>query len=111
MSRIYARLIRKHWHEYSPPSGVNWFSAKTLNHLFSNYRFRSILIGCPSKKITKENKVSLLRQSIPNLKKKILNFLDQKFPIFTIAYLHLVIKWFTSKNYIIIIPYLCWIIN
>lgn len=39
MNSLSAKIMGKHWHEYSPPSVVNWFSDKTLRHLFNNHGF------------------------------------------------------------------------
>jgi SAM-dependent methyltransferase len=56
-----ARAFGKHWHEYSPPSVLHWFSPGDLRHLAAQFGFREIARGRPSKWIGSEHAKSLLR--------------------------------------------------
>lgn len=56
-----ARLFGSSWHEYSPPSTLNYFSKRSLDILMGRYGFGRIARGRPSKKIHGEHARSLLR--------------------------------------------------
>jgi len=56
-----ARAFGKHWHEYSPPSVLQWFSKNGLTQFLSNLGFEKVAAGRPSKKISGEHAKSLLR--------------------------------------------------
>lgn len=56
-----ARLLGKFWHEYSPPSTLNYFSKKTLNILMNKINLGRIASGRPVKKIISNHAKSLLR--------------------------------------------------
>ncbi|HEV7860090.1 MAG TPA: class I SAM-dependent methyltransferase [Pyrinomonadaceae bacterium] len=56
-----ARAFGKHWHEYSPPSVLHWFSPEGLRRLASQFGFREVARGRPSKWIGGEHAKSLLR--------------------------------------------------
>jgi SAM-dependent methyltransferase len=56
-----ARLLGKHWHEYSPPSVLHWFSPKGLNRLAAEFSFREVARGKPNKWITGRHAKSLVR--------------------------------------------------
>lgn len=58
---ILARLFGSSWHEYSPPSTLNYFSKRSLDILMGRYGFSRIARGRPSKKIHGEHARSLLR--------------------------------------------------
>lgn len=55
-----ARVLGKHWHEYSPPSVLHWFSPETLTQTLSNLGFERVAIGRPKKKISGKHAKSLL---------------------------------------------------
>ena len=55
-----ARLFGENWHEYSPPSVLQWFSPQTLADLFSAHGFEPVAQGRPSKKISIGHARSLL---------------------------------------------------
>ncbi len=59
-----ARLLGSSWHEYSPPSTLNYFSKKSLDLLMERYGFFCITKGRPSKKIHGEHARSLLRHKL-----------------------------------------------
>jgi 2-polyprenyl-3-methyl-5-hydroxy-6-metoxy-1,4-benzoquinol methylase len=56
-----ARFLGQYWHEYSPPSTLNYFSKKSLDLLMGHYGFRLISRGRPGKKILGVHARSLLR--------------------------------------------------
>jgi SAM-dependent methyltransferase len=56
-----ARVFGKNWHEYSPPSVLQWFSPETLSHFLREIGFEKLAKGRPSKKISGEHAKSLLR--------------------------------------------------
>jgi SAM-dependent methyltransferase len=100
MNSLYARIMGKHWHEYSPPSVINWFSDGTLKNLFNNHGFELISKGRPSKKIRLEHGISLFKQSTPNFffKEKIVHFLNRKLGKYTIPYPPFDLKWYIFKK-------------
>ncbi|MDX9942527.1 MAG: class I SAM-dependent methyltransferase [Bacteroidales bacterium] len=63
-----ARLLGQYWHEYSPPSTLNFFSKKSLDLLMGHYGFRLISRGRPGKKILGEHARSLLRYKFESSK-------------------------------------------
>lgn len=56
-----ARAFGKHWHEYSPPSVLQWFSPDGLCRLAAQFGFREAARGRPSKWINAAHAKSLLR--------------------------------------------------
>lgn len=66
---IMARLLGRHWHEYSPPSTLNYFSKRTLDMLMRNYGFKKISGGKPGKKIHSKHAKSLLQHKLKNSNK------------------------------------------
>jgi SAM-dependent methyltransferase len=59
-----ARLFGKHWHEYSPPSVLHWFSPEGLSQLAAEFNFREVARGRPSKWINGGHAKSLLRHKL-----------------------------------------------
>jgi SAM-dependent methyltransferase len=59
-----ARLFGRRWHEYSPPTTLNYFSRKTMDFLLSSYGFRKIAGGRPGKKLHSRHARSLLRHKL-----------------------------------------------
>lgn len=55
-----ARFFGKHWHEYSPPSVLHWFTPTSLDKLARNFGFRQVQGGKPRKHITAEHAKSLI---------------------------------------------------
>ena len=55
-----ARLFGQNWHEYSPPSVLQWYSPETLRHVFADHGFEQIAQGRPAKKISIGHARSLL---------------------------------------------------
>ena len=58
---VSARIFGKNWHEYSPPSVLNWFTKEGLNTFLSRGGFTRIDGGRPSKKISGGHVRSLLK--------------------------------------------------
>jgi SAM-dependent methyltransferase len=56
-----ARLFGQNWHEYSPPSVLQWYSPTTLKTLFKQHGFEAVAQGRPSKKISVGHARSLLQ--------------------------------------------------
>lgn len=55
-----ARLLGQHWHEYSPPSVLHWFSPAGLTRLASQFGFAEVACGRPSKWLNGAHAKSLL---------------------------------------------------
>lgn len=62
-----ARLLGTHWHEYSPPSVLHWFSPDSLAQFTAQYGFKEIERGRPSKFISSAHAKSLLRYKLGSL--------------------------------------------
>ena len=56
-----ARIFGKSWHEYSPPSVLNWFTKSGLTTFLSTIGFSYVDGGRPSKKISGGHVRSLLK--------------------------------------------------
>ena len=61
---ITARIFGKNWHEYSPPSTLNYFSKKTLNQLMSQHNFSEVAQGTPKKSIHSKHAKSLIKHKL-----------------------------------------------
>jgi 2-polyprenyl-3-methyl-5-hydroxy-6-metoxy-1,4-benzoquinol methylase len=100
MKSINARILGKQWHEYSPPSVVNWFSNETLIQLFEYYGLRLIQKGSPSKSINVKHALSLFEEKSPDFifKKKIIRLLNKTAGKSTLMYPPTDIKWYLFKK-------------
>jgi hypothetical protein len=58
---VSARILGKHWHEYSPPSVLQWFSERNLTEFLQKIGFKKISSGRPPKKISGAHAKSLLK--------------------------------------------------
>lgn len=56
-----ARLFGANWHEYSPPSVLQWFSETGLSEFLKQFGFERIAGGRPPKKISGAHAKSLLK--------------------------------------------------
>lgn len=63
---ISARIFGKNWHEYSPPSVLQWFSEKGLTAFLKDFGFEKLAGGRPSKKISGAHAKSLLKYRLGN---------------------------------------------
>jgi SAM-dependent methyltransferase len=55
-----ARIFGRHWHEYSPPSVLHWFTPATLRRLAEQFGFREVASGRPAKWLNAAHAMSLL---------------------------------------------------
>lgn len=60
-----ARLLGSNWHEYSPPSVLQWFSRDSLRQLYEESNFQQIATGHPSKWINASHVCSLIDHKLP----------------------------------------------
>lgn len=61
-SSLTARLFGKSWHEYSPPSTLNYFNKRVLDNLMNKFNLVKVVSGTPAKSIISKHAKSLLRQ-------------------------------------------------
>ena len=61
-----ARILGKHWHEYSPPSVLRWFSPSDLSRLVTQYGFSEVARGRPVKRLNGAHVKSLLGYKLQN---------------------------------------------
>ena len=59
-----ARLFGKSWHEYSPPSVLQWFSKSGLTALAGQQGFDLVAMGRPRRSIQVGHAASLLRYKL-----------------------------------------------
>jgi SAM-dependent methyltransferase len=59
-----ARAFGKHWHEYSPPGVLHYFSRRSLELLASRLGFTRVAGGHPGKRISWEHARSLIEHQI-----------------------------------------------
>jgi SAM-dependent methyltransferase len=99
-SSAIARIFGKHWHEYSPPSVIHWFSEKLLIDFFNFYGFKLINKGFPVKQINLKHAVSLIDGKTPNfvLKKRIFKLLGQTLGGMKVYYPPVDLKWFLFQK-------------
>ncbi len=62
-----ARLFGKHWHEYSPPSVLHFFTRASLDTLMATRDFKYIASGAPRKYISGRHAKSLLSHKFSQL--------------------------------------------
>ncbi len=55
-----AKIFKQHWHEYSPPSVLRWFSPTDLQTLLQHYGFNEVARGRPKKWVQVSHATSLL---------------------------------------------------
>lgn len=63
---ISAKVFGKYWHEYSPPSVLQWFSLKGLTVFLKDFGLEKIAHGRPTKKISGKHAKSLIKYRIGN---------------------------------------------
>jgi len=100
MESAYAKIMGKHWHEYSPQSVVNWFSDKTLIQLFNQYNFRLVAKGYPSKRISINHGLSLFDEITPGFffKNAFIKFAKNTIGKYNIIYPPLDVKWYLFQK-------------
>ncbi|MGI9369820.1 MAG: methyltransferase domain-containing protein, partial [Ruegeria sp.] len=62
-----ARLFGKHWHEYSPPSVLHWFTSKSLDFAMNERGFENLAAGAPRKYISGAHAASLLTHKMSSV--------------------------------------------
>ena len=62
-----AKILGSHWHEYSPPSVLHWFSPQDLQLLARQYGFEVVAQGRPQKWIKGSHVKSLLAYKFDTL--------------------------------------------
>jgi 2-polyprenyl-3-methyl-5-hydroxy-6-metoxy-1,4-benzoquinol methylase len=94
-SSLPARLLGKKWHEYNPPSVLQWFSKKTLTAALGQHGFEPVAFGRPQKKISFRHLLSYLqyRSSNKALKSALNKLASSKFTRFHVLYPPLDIFW------------------
>lgn len=95
-----ARLFGKNWHEYCPPSVVNWYSDETLTDLFKQYGFELIAKGRPSKRINIKHGLAVMAENMPNFifKKGLIKFFSRIVGNMVIRYPPADLKWYIFKK-------------
>jgi 2-polyprenyl-3-methyl-5-hydroxy-6-metoxy-1,4-benzoquinol methylase len=95
-----AKIMGKHWHEYSPPSVINWYSDATLTDFFNYHGFGLIAKGRPSKKISVKHGLSLFEESTPKFifKKELMIFFSRILGKLKIYYPPFDVKWYLFKK-------------
>lgn len=61
---LVSKILGRHWHEYSPPSVLHWFSPARLDQLFRQHGYTVVDRGRPSRQITGSHAKSLLRHAL-----------------------------------------------
>ncbi len=100
MNSLVARILGRRWHEYSPPSVINWFSNKSLTTLFNKHGFELIDTGFPAKRINLKHALSLLEKDSPKAiyKMKLFNFLIKIAGKIVINYPPFDLKWYIFRK-------------
>ncbi len=62
-----ARLFGKRWHEYSPPTVLQWFTPQSVQKWLNPVGFRQVHQGRPAKKISGQHAAGLLRYKLAEL--------------------------------------------
>lgn len=101
MKSLIARIFGKHWHGYSPPSVVNWFSDESIIKLFRSYGFELIESGYPMKQINLNHALSILKHNISNwlFNNRLMDYLDKSFGKSVINYPPVDLKWYIFRKY------------
>lgn len=62
-----ARLLGRHWHEYSPPSVLHWFSPAGVAQIAGQFGFVEVARGRPRKRLKGAHAKSLIRYKLQGL--------------------------------------------
>jgi SAM-dependent methyltransferase len=100
MKSFVARILGKNWHEYSPPSVINWFSDTSIAMFFNTHGFELVKSGLPVKYIKVNHALSLLDEHTPQIiyKKQIIEFLSRKFGNNIFRYPPVDLKWYIFRK-------------
>lgn len=95
-----AKLFGNNWHEYSPPSVVNWFSEETLRDLFNFYGFTFVSKGLPLKRINIKHAFSLIAGDLSRsrLKQKAFNIIENTVGRLPVIYPPFDLGWYVFKK-------------
>jgi SAM-dependent methyltransferase len=96
MKSLIAKILGKKWHEYSPPSVVNWFSEDALISIFREYGYGLIDTGYPRKKIQMKHGISLVKSKLPSnpVSSGIFSLMEQTMGKITLPYPPMDLKWY-----------------
>jgi SAM-dependent methyltransferase len=99
-SRLVARWFGKKWHEYSPPSVINWFSDTSISNLFAQHGFGFVAKGLPKKQINLKHAFTLIESKFPAFpgKQKIFTFFANQLGKFTVYYPSVDINWYLFRK-------------
>ena len=61
---ITAKMFGKHWHEFSPPSTLNYFSKTSLNDIMCHHNFSLVAQGKPKKDISSNHAKSFIKHKL-----------------------------------------------
>jgi SAM-dependent methyltransferase len=59
-----SKLWGRKWHEYSPPSVINWYTKKSLRQIMERHGYKLLTTGRPKKQISLEHALSLVSNEI-----------------------------------------------
>lgn len=76
---LLARLFGRHWHEYSPPSVLHYFSKNGLTEFLEKMGFTKVADGVPKRTITGDHARSLLKYRLGNW--SVLNLIPDRLKI------------------------------
>lgn len=62
-----AQFFGKHWHEYSPPSVLHWFTPEALAEFALRFGMQQVAVGRPEKRLNAGHAASLLRYKLRGL--------------------------------------------
>lgn len=100
MNSLIARLFGRYWHEYSPPSVINWFSDQSLIKFFDDFGFEMVDSGHPVKQINLKHALSLIEKNSPanSVKRKLIDSLKNSLGKFVIHYPPADLKWYVFRR-------------
>lgn len=100
MKSFTAKIMGKYWHEYCPPSVLNWYSDKTLIGLFNYHKFELIAKGRPVKRIMINHALARFDEGSPKFpfKKRMLKFFDRAVGKYSMRYPPMDLKWYIFRK-------------
>lgn len=100
MNSLAAKMMGKYWHEYCPPSVLNWYSDRTLTELFQYHNFELVAKGRPVKRIMINLALARFDEGSPKfpLKKSMLKFFDKTLGKYSMRYPPVDVKWYIFRK-------------
>lgn len=97
---LMARIMGRHWHEFSPPSVIHWFSDQTLAELMAYYGLLLVGSGQPEKRISLKHAAQLIDDKMPNLplKSRLLGRFSRSFGSVSLNYPAFDLKWYLFQK-------------